>query len=138
MLRRTFLGRVALLAGAVLVSSAAADDKKAGLSGTWTQAGADLKITFEKDTLKISPHGDKAPIAIVCKYEADKDGLVKATVSDHEGTDEFKDKIKNVVPVGVEFTFKWQAKDDTATLDEVKGDKADALKSHLEGKYEKK
>ncbi len=134
MMRCTSLVCVILLAGA----AASADNKKSTLSGTWVQVGAELQIAFDKDVMKILPHGDKADIAIVCKYTTEKSGLVKATVSDYEAKDEVKDKLKEHVPLGLEFSFKWQVKGDTATLDNVKGDKTDPIKSHLEGKYEKK
>jgi hypothetical protein len=86
--------------------------------------------------LKISPHGKDELILILCKYTIDKDGLVKAKVTELEG--KAKDKVKEVVPVGYEFTFQWKAKDDMAALDDVKGDNVEHLKSHLEGKYGKK
>jgi hypothetical protein len=132
------VGVLASLAGLAVAADKKADKDKPALTGTWTQAGAELQIAFDKDVMKVFPHGDKADIAIVCKYTAAKDGLVKATVSDYEGKEEFKNKIKELVPTGLEFSFKWQVKDDNATLDDVKGDKTDALKSHMEGKYEKK
>jgi hypothetical protein len=132
---------VAILAYGVLAlaSVAMAADDKPALSGVWVQKGSDLKIEFaDKDTVKVSPHGDKAPIVIVCKYTADKDGAVKATVKDFEGKEELKDKIKAQVPVGLEFSFTWKVKDATATLGEVKGKGVEGLKSHLEGDYTKK
>ena len=95
-----------------------------------------MKLTFEKDGLKISPHGKDDVILIVCEYVRDKDGLVKAKITGHEGAK--KAAIAEKLPVGTEFTFKWKADKGTATLDEVKGEKAEALKSHLEGKYEQK
>jgi len=39
--------------------------------------------------------------------------------------------------VGLAFQFRWQAKGDTATLGELKGDKVQQLQSHLEGDYER-
>jgi hypothetical protein len=42
------------------------------------------------------------------------------------------------VPAGTKFSFKYTIKDDAATLEDVKGDNVDPLKSHLEGEYEKK
>lgn len=123
----------------VLASLAKAADDKPALSGAWERKGSDLKIEFiDKDTVKVSPHGDKAPIVIVCKYTADKDGVVKATVKDFEGKEELKDKIKAQVPIGLEFSFTWKVKDATATLGEVKGKDVEGLKSHLEGDYTKK
>jgi hypothetical protein len=122
--------------------SAPADDKKgdkdkSGPAGVWQLKAGDLRIEFaDKGVLKISPHGKDDLILILCKYTVEKDGSVKAKVTELSG--EAKDKVKDVVPVGYEFTFKWNAKDDTATLDGVKGDNVEHLKSHLEGKYGKK
>jgi hypothetical protein len=139
-----------LVCGAVLAcafvalagQSVAADDKKgdkdkSAPAGVWQRTEGDLKIEFaDKAVLKISPHGKDELILILCKYAVEKDGSVKAKVT--ELTGEAKDKVKDVLPVGYEFSFKWNAKDDAATLDGVKGDNVEHLKSHLEGKYGKK
>jgi hypothetical protein len=66
----------------------------------------------------------------------DKDGVVKVKIAELEGT--AKDKAQTHFPAGTEFSFKWQAKADAAELDDLKGKDVDGLKSHLEGKYEKK
>jgi hypothetical protein len=121
--------------------SSSADDKKdkASLSGVWALKGAEMKMEFaEKNVLKMSPHGDSNLIVIICEYTAEKEGLVKAKITDFEGKDEAKKQVKDLLPVGTEFSFKWKVKDDAAKLDDVKGDKVDALKSHLEGDYEQK
>ncbi len=135
----------AVLACAVLALaglSASADDKKSDKdksapAGVWQLKDGEQRIEFaDKGVLKISPHGKDNVILIQCKYTVEKDGSVKAKVTELSG--EAKDKVKDVVPVGYEFTFKWNAKDDAATLDEVKGENVEHLKSHLEGKYGKK
>jgi hypothetical protein len=64
--------------------------------------------------------------------------LVKAKVKSHGGTEEVVEKVKNVVPVGMEFEFKWKVDGDTATLDDVDGKDADHVKARLEGDYAKK
>ncbi len=144
MLRKT-LKCVATLACAFLVlagPSAGADDKKddkPALSGVWMQTGGQVKIEFSgKDVLKIAPHGKDDVIVIVCKYALEKEGVVKATITDFEGKEELKEKAKEKLPVGTEFRFKWQVKDATAMLDDLKGDQVELLKSHLEGKFDKK
>jgi hypothetical protein len=121
--------------------SASADDKgdkdKSAPAGVWQLKDGELRIEFaDKGVLKISPHGKDELILILCKYTVEKDGSVKAKVTELAG--EAKDKVKDAVPVGYEFSFKWNAKDDAATLDAVKGDNVEHLKSHLEGKYGKK
>jgi hypothetical protein len=127
---------------AMVCLSAAAEDKKdakPALSGTWAKKGGDLKFEFsDKDVMKISPHGDKADIAIICKYSIDKDGLVKAKLTELAGSAELKEKAKGVLPIGLEFSFTYKIKNDAATLDDVKGENIETLKSHLEGEYEKK
>lgn len=143
-MRSKTLTYVALFACTVLVAwSARADDKKdekkPTLSGVWVRPGGEPKIEFsDKDVMKISPHGDQHAIVIVCEYKREKSGRIKAKVTDLEGSDELKAKIKEHVPPGFEFNFKWVVKDDAATLDDIKGDKVETLKTHLEGKYEKK
>src|SRR5262245_949441 len=96
--RRTFLSSAALLACAVAVRPALADDKPAG---TWKMAGGEIRLEFDKDTLKISPHDKDELILLVCKYTADKDGVVKVKISELEGT--AKDKAKAHFPAGFEF-----------------------------------
>jgi hypothetical protein len=133
--------RQTLVCGAVLALACVAvwaDDKKdaPALSGVWAQQGGQLKLEFaDKNVLKISPHGDSELMLIVCSYTTDK-GVVKVKITDLEG--KAKEKAKDHLPVGTEFSFKWSVKDATATLDEVKGEKADEFRSHLEGKFEKK
>jgi hypothetical protein len=139
MMRRAFLCGAALaLAGL----TAAAEEKKgdkAALAGTWAKKDGHMKIEFaDKGVVKLAPHGDPADIALVCDYTAEKDGTVKAKVTGFEGKDELKKKIQEVVPVGTKFGFKWKADGDAAKLSDVTGDNVEALKSHLEGDFEKK
>jgi hypothetical protein len=123
--------------------SATADDKdgkdKPALSGTWVKKEGELKIEFaDKEVLKVSPHGKDDLILIVCSYTVDKNGLVKAKVTDFEGQDEAKQKVKEKLPVGTKFGFTWKVKGEAATLADVEGEKVETLKSHLEGEYQKK
>jgi hypothetical protein len=118
---------------------AAGDDKKAeGPAGTWVKKGADIKVEFpEKEILKVYPHGDSGFI-VICSYTLGKDGVVKAKIKDYEGSAEIKEKAKNALPVGLEFEFTWTVKDGAGKLDDVKGEKTEPIKNHLEGDYEKK
>ncbi len=121
--------------------SASADDKKdkPALSGVWELKGGETKIEFsDKNVLKIAPHGDSAVIAVICEYTVEKEGLVKAKITDIGGKDEAKKMVKEMLPIGTEFSFKWKVTDDTAKLAELKGDKLELLKSHLEGEYRQK
>jgi hypothetical protein len=122
--------------------SASADDKadkgaKSALSGVWMQKSGEMKIEFaDKDGMKLFPHGENKVIIIVCRYTAATKGLVKAKITGLEG--EARDQVKEILPLGLEFRFKWTVKDDTGTLEEIKGENVDALKAHLEGKYGRK
>ena len=127
----------------VLVSLPASADGQKGdkpaLSGTWAKKDGELKIEFaDKDVLKIAPHGDSAVFAVVCHYTVAKEGLVKARITGFEGKEEAKKKAAEVIPVGLKFSFKWTVKGDAARLHDLTGDKVEALKSHLEGDFEKK
>jgi hypothetical protein len=123
--------------------SASAEDKKdkdkPALSGVWTLKGGETKIEFsDKKVMKISPHGDSKIIAVICEYTVEKEGLVKAKITDFEGKDEAKENVKELLPVGTEFSFKWKVTEDAANLGDLKGDKIEPLKSHLEGEYNQK
>jgi hypothetical protein len=142
MRRQTFSYALALACGVLVLAqlSVAADDKKdakdkPALTGVWALKGAELKLEFaDKDVLKISPHGKDELILVLCKYSRDKEGRIKAKITELEG--KAKEKAKDLLPLGLEFSFQWQVKGDTAKLADVKGDNVDALKSHMEGTYE--
>ena len=123
---------------ALACASASADDKdKPTLSGVWVQNGRDVKIDFtSKDVIKLFPHGENKGCIIVCQYTVEKKGLIKAKITELEG--EAKEKLEKILPIGLEFSFRWTVKDNTGTLEEVKGEKVEACKSHLEGKYGQK
>src|SRR5215471_1111454 len=98
-------------------------------SAVWVLKDGEARVEFsDKGVMKISPHGNDDLILILCQYTVEKQGRVKAKVTGHEG--EAKEKVKELLPVGLEFSFSWQAKDDTATLDDVKGENVEAWKSH--------
>jgi RNA polymerase sigma factor (sigma-70 family) len=115
-------------------------DKKASApSGSWVRKEGELKVEFaDKGVLKIYPHGENEVIVISCEYTAEKEGRVKAKITGLEGKEEATKKAKERVPVGAEFSFLWKAKEGAAKLSDMKGDKAEHLKSHLEGDYVKK
>jgi hypothetical protein len=135
---------VALLACTVLVAAAtrvSADDAKkdASLSGSWEKKSGQVKFAFgDKDVLKIYPHGEQFGFAIVCKYSVEKDGRLKLKVTEIDANDDVKQKVKDIAPVGLEFSFKYEIKNDAVTVDDLKGENVDAFKSHLEGEYEAK
>jgi hypothetical protein len=115
---------------------AAAEDKPAALSGTWTResGGLDLKIEFSgKDALKMSAFHDENGAIVTCKYTV-KDGLVKAKVTKVEIKGDFKAAPKE----GIDFTFKWKVKHDTGTLDDFTAGGMETAKPVIEGEYVKK
>src|SRR5258708_32553668 len=134
-LRKPLVGG-AVLACAILTLaglSASADDKKSDKdksapAGAWQLKDGELRIEFaDKGVLKISPHGKDEFILILCKYTIEKDGLIKAKITDLEG--EAKEKVKEKLPVGLAFSFKWKAKNDAATLEDVTGETTEIFKS---------
>ena len=134
----------AVLAGAVLVlagfsapAEGQKDKGKAALQGLWVQQGGNLKIEFcDKEVLKISPHGDDQVILVVCSYTVAKDKRIQAKITELEGNKAAK--AKEVLPVGMEFNFTWEVKDGVATLGDLQGKNVEPLKSHMEGKFDKK
>ena len=132
---------IALIALAPSAFPAWAEDKKdakPALSGTWAKKEGQLKIEFvDKEVVKFYPHGDNE-FVVVCKFSVNKDGLVKAKITGLEGKDEIKEKAKGILPTGLEMSFAWKAKGDAATLDDLKGENTEGLKSHLEGEFSRK
>ena len=122
--------------------SASTDDKKdkPALSGTWVQKEGEHKLEFSgKNVMNLFPHEEYKLIVIVCEYTVEKGNRVKAKVTGFDGSsDEAKNAVKEIIPVGTEFSFQWKVTDDNAKLDDLKCDKAEQLKSHLEGEYEQK
>jgi hypothetical protein len=134
--------RVALACSAfILVSlSASANDEKdkdkPALSGVWMLKEGETKIEFsEKNVMTICPHGDSNVIALVCEYTLEREGLVKAKITNLGGKDEVQKIVQEMLPVGTEFRFKWKVTDDAAKLDDLMGEKVEPLRSHLEGEY---
>ena len=130
--------RILGLADPVALAGATTNvDDKATPSGVWVLSGGEMKIDFSmKDVMRLFPHGDNDIIVVVCQYTVEKETLVKAKITELEGG--AKEKVEKLLPVGLEFSFKWSAKDGTGTLKEVKGEDVDLLKAHLEGDYGRK
>jgi hypothetical protein len=79
---------LAFAAVAVCCACASADDKKEkpAFTGTWAKKDGNLKFECcDKNVIKFYPHGDKANFTIVCAYTLEKDGTVKAKITDFEG-----------------------------------------------------
>jgi len=141
MMRANTLPGCVVLACSVFILaglSALADDtkEKPALSGVWELKGGEAKIEFSgKNEVKIFPHGDNNVIVLICEFTAEKEGLVKASITGFDGKDDAKERVQQLLPIGTGFSFKWEVKDDSAKLDGIKGEKVEVLKSHLEGEY---
>jgi hypothetical protein len=135
---RVLAGVCALALAVTSGAGSRADDKKdSGPSGTWVREanGLDLKFEFTgKDTLKITVTGGDNAVIVTSKYTVEKDGRVKAKITDVEEKGKFPAK----PPKGLEYSFTWKVKGDTATLDNLKGEGLDDAKPVLEGDYKRK
>jgi RNA polymerase sigma factor (sigma-70 family) len=120
----------------------AQEDKKQeapkSLTGTWVKKEGELKIEFAETEMRVYPHGENKVIVVICSYTREKDALVKAKITGFDGNEDAKKAIAEKIPVGTEFTFKWKANKDAATLEDVKCEKSELLKSHLEGEFGEK
>src|SRR5580698_10734439 len=97
---------------ALFLGSVVADDKPDTVSWERESNGIDLKLDVGKDKLKFHVFSGDNGVVVTCKMSLDKDGLVKATVTDVEEKGNFPTK----PAVGMEFSFKWKVDGDTATL----------------------
>jgi hypothetical protein len=133
---------VRLIAGAfgiaLVLSAAAAQDKKETPATTkWEREaeGVVIKYEFGKDTLKVDVSQADNGAVFTCKTATDKDGVVKATVTESTEKGNFPPTPKK----GFEFSFKWKVDGDKATLSEFKWEGADeAVRGIVEGEYKKK
>ena len=121
-----------------LGATAAADDKPA-LGGVWVRKEGEMKLDFtEKDVLTLTPHGENKVVVLQCECSLNKEGVVKAKITDISGKEAAVKMIKEKLPLGTEFSFKWTVKDGSSTLEDLKGEKIELFKSLLEGEFEKK
>ena len=134
MLFRIVAGAFAL---SLLGQTSIAEDKKDNPAPTiWERETNGVNLTFEigKDTLKGTVLAGDNGFVATCKIEIGKDGIVKAKVTDVEEKGNFPNKPK----VGLEFSFKWKVKDDTAELSDLTGDGVEDAKPIVEGEYKKR
>jgi hypothetical protein len=136
---RVACGLVAVL---VVGSALGADDKKDDkdkpkLSGTWVREveGFEVKFQFPKaDQLKVTVMTGGNGAVVTAKYETDKDGVIKATVTEVEEKGEFPAKPAK----GFEFSFKFKIDGKKASLSDFDGKDAENAKPVVEGEYQKK
>jgi len=117
------------------------DKEKVTLSGSWKNKDAEPKLELKfsgEHALTIYPHGEDFDFHVDCSYTVAKDGLVKVKITSVGGKQDVVDKVKEALPAGKEFEFKWKAEVDTAKLESVQGEDIELLKDHLEGDYAKK
>jgi hypothetical protein len=110
------------------------DEKDKAVAWERESNGIDLKFEFGKDTMKLTAFNGENGAIITCKTKTDKDGVVMATVTAVEEKGNFPPKPK----VGFEFSFKWKADGDKATLSDLKGEGLDDARGIIEGEYKKK
>jgi hypothetical protein len=131
-----------LLAGgfalALLLGPVAAQDKKdKDKAPVWERESNGLELKFEfigKDMLKLSAFNGENGAIVTCKTTTDKDGVVKAVVTEAVEKGNFPPTPKK----GFEFSFKWKVDGDKATLSDLKGEGLDDAKPIIEGEYKKK
>jgi hypothetical protein len=134
MLRVAFGLVAVLLVGPV---GLAYDKDKPKLSGTWVREaeGFEVKFAFAKaDELKVTIMSGGNGAVVTAKYAVDKDGAVKATVTEVEEKGEFPAK----PPKGLEFSFKFKIDGKKAKLVEFAAENAENAKPVVEGEYTQK
>jgi hypothetical protein len=123
---------------ALFIGPVAADDNKDPKEKlvAWEREsnGFDLKFEFGKDKLKLNVFNGENGVIVTCKTTIDKNGLVKATVTDIEEKGTFPQKPKK----GLEFSFVWKIDGDKATLSDLMGEGVEDAKPIAEGEYKKK
>jgi hypothetical protein len=128
----------ALAAALALGLAAPADDKKdQPLKGAWVKdvEGNELKFEFKtKAELIITVGAGDNGCTLTCKYEADKDGKFKATVTEVKEKGDFPSK----PAVGYEFKGVFKIDKDTAKLSGFEADNADQVRDIVEGEYKRK
>ncbi len=112
------------------------DPKEKSDKTAWVRedSGVDLTMEFGKNTLKLSAFNGDNGCILTCKTKTDKDGVISATVTEAVEKGNFPATPK----VGFEFSFKWNAKDDTAMLSDLKGEGLEDARGIIEGDYKKK
>jgi hypothetical protein len=123
----------------LLLGSATAEDKRDSKEEklvAWEREsnGIDLKLEFGKEILKVNVFSGENGVIVTCKATIDKNGMVKATVTEVEEKGNFPSKPKT----GLEFSFTWKVEGNTGTLSDLKGEGVEEAKAIAEGEYKKK
>lgn len=117
------------------------DDKKGDkpvLAGRWTKEaeGFDLLIKFEKETYSLMVKAGDNSVTVTSKYTVDKDGHVKAEITDVKEVGSFPVHPEK----GTKFTFTWKVdeKTKTAKLSDFEFPGSGEGKGVVEGEYKEK
>jgi hypothetical protein len=117
--------------------SPAEDEGKPKLTGTWVREveGFEIQIEFAKaDQVKFTVMSGGNGVVATAKYTTDKDGQVKATITNVEEKGEFPAS----PPVGLEIQFKFKIDGKKAKLEDFEAENANEAKPIIEGEYEQK
>jgi hypothetical protein len=120
---------------------AAAQEKKADaptLSGRWVKEAEAVELTmkFTKDTLTtVAKAGDNS-ITVTSKYTVDKEGKVKAEVTEVKETGTFEPKPEKGTKFT--FTFKIDEKAKTAKLSDFEMPGVEGARDVVDGEYKAK
>jgi hypothetical protein len=131
--------RSLIVAMMVLGGTAWAEDKKAAPaapakpSGQWAHDSDSVEIVlnFQKDDLKLTAKLGDASVTVTCKWEMDKEGTIKATVTDVIVKGDFPEVPKK----GIEMSFKFKVDGKKAKLSDFKSKDLDVAKPVMEGEY---
>lgn len=129
--------RCAMLLAVFAVSFAQAEDQASALpTGTWTREteGFNLRFTFKKDELTILAKTDEASVTVKCKLEINKEGVIKATVTEASPKGDFPE----VPKADSEMQFKFKIDGKKAKLSEFTAKDLEHAKPIVEGEYESK
>jgi hypothetical protein len=113
------------------------EDKEQPIKGNWVREAEGLEIGFNfksKDQLIVTVNAGDNGVTLTCKYSADKDGKVKATVTEVKEKGEFPAK----PPKGYEFKCVFKVDKETAKLTDFEGENADQARGVVEGDYKLK
>src|SRR5262245_374946 len=135
---RLLVGVLTLTFATLATAQEKKDEKKETLSGRWVKEndGFELIMKFDKDTYTTTAKAGDNSIVVTSKYTVDKEGKVKAEVTEVKETGSFPTKPEQGTKIT--FTFKVDAKAKTAKLTDFEMAGAEGAKDVVEGEYKEK
>ncbi|HEY2787700.1 MAG TPA: hypothetical protein VGJ05_22270 [Fimbriiglobus sp.] len=117
------------------------DDKKSApptLTGRWVKEADEfgIEMKFGKDTYATTVKSGDNKVVVTSKYTVDKDGKVKAEITEVKETGSFPQKPEKGTKFT--FTFKIDTKAKTAKLTDFEMPGAEGAKDVIEGDYKEK